>query len=152
MTRIDFYILDSPELTDRVSFVHRLLGKTARLGHNIRIQVSDQSSAETLLNQLRAHDNFGCLPIDILERYKNESEQDSMLNHIPPIQISYTEMNCPHHDLLINLSDSPPPFFASFDRLAEVVVQEDSILTQTRQFYRFYQSKNYPMHQHKIAS
>ncbi len=147
MTRVDFYILDSAELSDRLSFVNRLVSKTARLGHYIRVQVNSEAEALSLLDSMLNHDKFACLPIGILEMYPAEQT----LSQLPNIQISYSEQDCHHHDLLVNLTTQTPSFFASFDRLAEVVIQDEDVLQSTRQAYRFYQSKNYPLHQHKIS-
>jgi DNA polymerase-3 subunit chi len=70
-----------------------------------------------------------------------------------PIEIGYlNENHAPeeHHDLLINLSTAVPCFFARFERLAEIVVQEPSVLEATRNNYRTYANKNYPLHNHQL--
>ncbi|MCK5880282.1 MAG: DNA polymerase III subunit chi, partial [Sinobacterium sp.] len=68
----------------------------------------------------------------------------------PPIQIGYGECAASHHDIVINASTDKPPFFAMFNRLSEIVTQEPAVLNASRESYRYYQSRNYPLHRHDL--
>jgi DNA polymerase-3 subunit chi len=47
---------------------------------------------------------------------------DSPLAKETPILLATSGESLPHHDVLLNLGDEWPPFFASFERLLEVVL------------------------------
>ena len=54
-------------------------------------------------------------------------------------------------DLLISLRSKIPTHFSRFERLAEVVTQDQAILTETREHFAFYRERGYPVETHKIA-
>ncbi|RYG01950.1 MAG: DNA polymerase III subunit chi, partial [Chitinophagaceae bacterium] len=64
------------------------------------------------------------------------------------VEITFTTEAGNHHDVLINLSRHIPDYFSRFDRLSEVVIQESAILENTREHYRFYKQRGYPITQH----
>jgi len=59
------------------------------------------------------------------------------------VQIGWGEHPDHHHDVLINLSSPQPNFFSRFQRVLEVVIQDEAILSQTRQHYKFYKERGY---------
>ena len=56
----------------------------------------------------------------------------------------------PHHDLLINLSNATPQFFSRFSRLAEIIIEDDSVRVPARDRFRFYRERGYPLKSHQI--
>jgi DNA polymerase-3 subunit chi len=143
MTRIDFYILKETTVEDRQAFACRLVQKTRQLGHNIYIHCDDENSAITLDKLLWSFQETSFLP----HKLNNAKGADC------PIVIGFNDTaDAPgeHHDLLINMSLNIPSFFSRFERMAEIVVQEESILEATRNNYRVYNQKNYPLHRHDL--
>ena len=55
--------------------------------------------------------------------------------------------NC---DFLINLSNEVPPFFSRFERLAEILDQEEPILLAGRKRYLFYRDRGYNLEYHQL--
>jgi DNA polymerase III subunit chi len=51
----------------------------------------------------------------------------------------------PHHKILVNLGMTVPPQFARFERLLEVVGNEDEELAAGRERYRFYRDRGYAL-------
>jgi DNA polymerase IIIc chi subunit len=49
----------------------------------------------------------------------------------------------PHHDVLLNLADEWPPFFATFTRLLEVVGTDEADKEAARARYVFYKKRGY---------
>jgi DNA polymerase-3 subunit chi len=49
----------------------------------------------------------------------------------------------PHHDVLLNLGDDWPPFFASFERLLEIVSTDEADKERARARYAFYKKRGY---------
>ncbi len=149
MTRIDFYILSSSEIQARFAFACKLATKAVGLGHNVYIHCDNEADAVAVKHLLDSSNTRRFLPNAIIEA---KSETSTAANKPPPIQIAYGDCKSHHHDILINASSFKPNFFATFDRLSEVVIQADTILKATRDSYRFYQSRNYPLHRHDLRS
>jgi len=53
-------------------------------------------------------------------------------------------------DVMINLGQAEPPAFARFERLVEIVGQDDASRTHGRERYRFYQSRGYALTTHDL--
>ena len=52
--------------------------------------------------------------------------------------------------IYINLSSKIPSSLEGVERLVEVVIQEPSVLAQTRQHFKFYRDQGYPIQSHPI--
>jgi DNA polymerase-3 subunit chi len=55
-----------------------------------------------------------------------------------------------HNDVLINLALAPPSFFARFERVAEVVTQDEDSLQALRDAWRHYKDRGYPLTKHDL--
>jgi DNA polymerase-3 subunit chi len=60
-----------------------------------------------------------------------------------PIVLAASGDDLPHHDVLLNLDDEWPPFFASFERLLEIVSTDESDKEKARARYSFYVKRGY---------
>ena len=60
-----------------------------------------------------------------------------------PVVLASSDANLPHHDVLLNLGDEWPPFFASFERLLEIVSTDDADKERARARYVFYKKRGY---------
>ena len=138
MTQIDFHILQDTSVEARWLYVCRFIEKVERLGHSILVVVDTQEEAQEL--------------DDLLWSFKPES---FIAHHIiggdeeAKVEITYTPNAGEHHDVLINLSSQIPEYFSRFARAAEIVIQEPKILENTREHYKFYKQRGYPITQHK---
>jgi len=159
MTRIDFYILPATSQQDRLLFAIKLINKTCKIGHQIYIHCDNKEDVESLSQLLWAANPHSFLPhqtknidtpsgtpSDATAKATHETENNAK----PCIEIAHGENAASHHDILINLSSSRPSFFAQFDRLSEIVIQEPTILQSSRDNYRFYQDRHYPLHRHDL--
>ena len=68
-----------------------------------------------------------------------------------PILIGDAQQAHEEHDVLINLAMEVPTFFSRFERLAECVDNDDVARTASRERYRFYRDRGYPLNLHDIA-
>jgi DNA polymerase-3 subunit chi len=59
--------------------------------------------------------------------------------------------DAPHHDILVNLSAEPPPLFARFARLIEIVGDDDADRAAARDRFRFYRDRGYPIQHHDVG-
>ncbi len=142
MTRVDYYILSSSEPDDKLHFACRLAEKAYRSGHKVYIHTSNEEDARHIDDQLWAFKPESFVPHNLISEPHNT---------IPPVQIGHSEDPGHHHDVLINLSKEVPQFFSRFNRLAEIVINHDTDKEPSRQRYRFYQERGYPLSNHKIA-
>jgi DNA polymerase-3 subunit chi len=60
-----------------------------------------------------------------------------------PVVIAGDDYEPPHHEVLLNLGADKPPWFASFDRLLEVVGNDDPDKARARARYSFYKKRGY---------
>jgi DNA polymerase-3 subunit chi len=143
MTHIDFHILQETGVEARWLYVCRFIEKVERLGHRILVVVDTIEQAHEL--------------DDLLWSFKPESFIAHQIiggGEEANVEITYASSAGAtnageHHDVLINLSSQIPEFFSRFARLAEIVTQEPKILEITREHYRFYKQRGYPITQHQ---
>lgn len=148
MTRIDFYVLPEIRREARERFAARLASIAFRRGQRSVLLVADDATSERLDDALWSqpgtflpHARIGAPDADAAPvRLATPSALDAR-----------EQAGGSAHDLLINLTDAVPDHFASFDRVAEVVCQDDAVREATRASYRFYRERGYPLHHHDLA-
>ncbi len=140
MTQVDFHILPTNNLDERIRYVCRLVEKVAHRGHRILIKAHDEAEARLLDKRLWDFKPESFLPHQIMNEEDNLSE----------IHISWKEDSGDHDDVLINLGLSIPDYFSRFERVLEVVCQEEALLESGRQHYKFYNDRGYPLKRHDL--
>ncbi|MCL6415891.1 DNA polymerase III subunit chi [Aestuariirhabdus sp. Z084] len=140
MTRIDFYLLTGEQEQDAFLFTCRLAEKAYQLGHRVFIHTQDETQSKVLDELLWGYKGERFLPHGLLEQQHNNT----------PIELGHTEDAGDHHDLLINLSDRIPDYFGRFSRVAEIVSNHADAKQKSRDNFRFYKQRGYPMHTHSI--
>lgn len=138
MTQVDFHILQDASVEARWLYVCRFIEKVERLGHSILVVLDTLEEAQEL--------------DDLLWSFKPESFIAHQIiggDEEAKVEITYTANAGEHHDVLINLSSQIPEYFSRFARVAEIVIQEPKILENTREHYKFYKQRGYPITQHK---
>lgn len=137
MTQADFYILAGQQRQDQWLFACRLAEQLQRKGRHVLLQVDDEQTAIELDQYLWTFREDAFVPHACLN--SAEAPVDCA------VSISWHDDPQHHHDVLISLGGSLPPFFARFKRLVEVVIQEDRVLEKTREHYRFLKDRGYPL-------
>jgi DNA polymerase-3 subunit chi len=69
-----------------------------------------------------------------------------------PIILASSGDDLPHHDVLLNLGDEWPPFFASFERLLEIVATDEDDKARARARYAFYRKRGYDIRVNPIEA
>ena len=137
MTRIDFYdISGSPHTTE--SLVCRLCHKACQSHQNILLLTASQQQTERLDRLLWTSDEESFLPHD-------QHEQEGLLT---PILINHEADPHGERQLLINLKSEIPLFFAQFERVFELVTNENR--ETARAHYSYYKDRGYPLDHHKL--
>lgn len=126
MAKADFYILNNHDHGARLSFLARLVEKATKLGHRIYIHTNSSQQATEIDDYLWSYKIESFLPHNL----SNNRDISA------PVTIGHSK-TCEHHnDLLINLASELPGFYKNFDRIAEIVIQDDIILKELRSHYR----------------
>lgn len=139
MTKIDFF----SNAPNRLDYVARLLLKVHSSGqtavvYGAPLTLSALSEALWQSHAFLAHEHVG-----------NESGEALLA----PIILTSTPLSdYPHHEILINLSDEQPAAFAQFNRLIEVVPNDDIPRQAARERWQHYKSRGYMMSHHDIST
>lgn len=139
MTRIDFYVLQQNTMMARWHYACRLAEKALQRGYNVIIAVDDEAQALNLR--------------DYLWTFKPESFLPHQLQHEKgnaPIVLLWDKDKEHYHEILINLANHIPNWFSRFQRVTEIVVQDQKCLESTRTHYQFYRNRGYPLKSHNI--
>jgi DNA polymerase-3 subunit chi len=69
-----------------------------------------------------------------------------------PVILAASGEVLPHHDVLLNLSSEWPPFFATFERLLEIVATDEDDKAAARRRYAFYRERGYDINVNTIET
>jgi len=135
MTEINFYT----GVQNPLRATAGLVAKAYAQGRRVRVATPDaQTTAE-------------------LDRLLWELQPESFLPHVTlasphaaatPIIVDHAASHDGAADVLINLSHAgaePPGYFARFERLFEIVGQEEAVATAGRERWKFYKARGYPL-------
>jgi len=137
MTRIDFYQL-SPQQHSHDRVVCQLCQKAYE--NNKYTLLLTQSAEQTthLDRQLWIFNDDSFVPHDAQESTDFKS----------PILIQNEPVSMGDRQLLINLSNTIPSFFAQFERVIELVTEDNK--QQAREHYSFYKERGYPLNHQNL--
>jgi DNA polymerase III subunit chi len=136
VTSIDFYT----HVTNRLEVAAKLVAKAYAQHGVVRVLTPDAASTDALGAMLWKQPAIGFLPhCRIAGPLAAETPIwiDDVLDHQGPASV------------LINLHPLPPPFFARFERLAEIVGQDD--VEPGRERYRYYRERGYLLRTHDLS-
>ena len=139
MTRVDFYVVKTAGAEARLSVAARLTEKALGRGHKIFINCESAEQLAALDSYLWEFKPTSFVPHETVSN--NPDEQ---------VVLGYEQGPESHNDVLINLALSPPPYFARFERVAEVVTQDEASLEALRSAWRHYRDRGYPLQKHEL--
>lgn len=137
MTQVDFYIV--PEANPFI-FLCRLTEKIYRLGRKIYIHAEEEDALK-IDELLWQAEPSSFIPHQLM----GESASPP-----PPVQIGFGTPRLIAHDVLINVAHQVPDFFHTFQRIIEIVPQNDRIKEYTRNHYRLYQQQGLSIQSHNL--
>lgn len=142
MTRVDFYILPDPSVEARERLACRLVEKAWRLGHWVYVHLESDAQGNRLSEQLWSFRPEAFIPHSHTTAL-NTGERAR-------IQLGWGPDPGEHHDLLINLTLAVPLFHGRFERASELVCQDPAVLAASRENWKYYQQRGYPLQSHKL--
>lgn len=143
MTHINFYVGKGNSFSGRVKIACRLVNMAHDRNLHIHIHTDSLRSAMQLDAALWTLQEDAFLPHSVLDEEQQPDPLDT-------ITISHCYEPIQHCDYLINLSNERPDFFSRFDKMAEIIDQDETILTAGRKRYAFYRNRGYTLEYHQL--
>jgi DNA polymerase-3 subunit chi len=140
MTEVAFHF----NVPDKLAYACRLLRKATAAGS--RVVVTGESQA------LRALDTelWTFSALEFIPHCHASSAQPQVLS-ASPVVLADTARGTPHQQVLVNLGEAVPEGFERFERLIEVVSQDEGDRQQARARWKHYADRGYAIQRHDIA-
>jgi DNA polymerase-3 subunit chi len=137
MTSISFYT----HAPDKLSIARQLVAKAWGQKLNVLVYAPDEATAASFDRLLWTQPALSFVP---------HCRDSSPLAASTPVIIGERADALPSADVLINLGNEPPPVFSRFERLMEIVTEDESDVANGRQRYRFYKDRGYELVNHDL--
>lgn len=137
MTRIDFYQITESALNED-QLVCKLCQKAYEAKQKVLLLTSSALHSQRLDQLLWTYQDESFIPHD-------QVEEEGMST---PILIQHEADPRGDRQLLINLSNEIPIYFAQFERVLEVVTDDNKTLA--RNHYSYYKERGYPLNHHTL--
>ena len=131
MTKVDFYTGSEDKLRTACQLSHKALQN----GLRVLLHAPDEATAERLDKMLWHYPPTAFMP----HCHSGDADAASL-----PVVIARDE-NFPHHELLVSLHDDCLPFFSRFERVIEIVSQDDADAQRGRERYVYYKDRGYEL-------
>jgi DNA polymerase-3 subunit chi len=143
--QVDFYILDAAAEHERHRTACRLAEKAWQKGHRVFIHTGSMETARHIDDMLWTYRQDSFVPHALLTE-RSEAGADNL----DPVLVGDGTVEPDDIDVLINLSESVPPFAARSTRVAEIVSADESARRAGRSRYRDYREQGIPINQHNL--
>lgn len=141
MSRVDFYILPDQQRNSLQLFACRLAEKAWQQGHRILIRTDNADDSQHMDSLLWTFRDGSFIPHGI----GGSADDDEQ-----PVLISHQDMGSGPFQLLINLS-SQAPDNGRFERIAEILNQEENRKQVGRAHYKIYRERGHELHHHDMG-
>jgi DNA polymerase-3 subunit chi len=138
MTRIDFYF----NAGDKNEFACRIAAKAFRQDLSVAVFAPDENRARSVDHLLWLAPATGFVP---------HCRSTSPLAAETPVVIAMTAEALPEAQVLVNLDSQPPAVFGRFQRVIEIVSEDEADKLAARARYRFYRDQGYEIVNHDLA-
>ena len=132
MTKVDFYTGTDDKLRTACLLCH----KAIQNGLRVLLHTPDQATTDMLDQLLWQHPAAAFIP-HCLSSDQAAAEM--------PVIIGHQREPFPHSELLISLHTTCLPFFSRFERVIEIVSQDDEDARLGRERFGFYRERGYEM-------
>jgi DNA polymerase-3 subunit chi len=138
MTSIDFYF----NAADKLQVACRLAGKAMAQRKRLLIYAPHGDTAQRIDRMLWTWQATGFVP--------HCAAHDALAGETPVLIAAELQTGAAC-EVLLNLSGEPPPAFESYDRLLELVAQDDADRLAGRARYKFYRERGYRIADHDLG-
>lgn len=140
MTRVDFYVLRTSDPQTRRITACRLIEKAYRQGHRIFLRTGSPDESRLFDDLLWTFRQGSFVPHELAGSDASEA----------PVLIGQELPADAPRDVLVNMDPTLPADFESFERVAELVDQEDAVRLAGRQRYKHYQTQGHELQTHQL--
>jgi DNA polymerase-3 subunit chi len=141
MTEVAFHF----NVPDKLGYACRLLRKAASTGSKV-VVTGEPDLLRTLDTQL-----WTFSPLEFIA-HCHAGSADSQVVAQSPVVLADSPRAAPHQDVLVNLGAGVPEGFERFERLIEVVTQDDGDRQQARTRWKHYADRGYAITRHDLAA
>lgn len=139
MTSISFY----SHASDKFAVLRQLVAKAWGQGLNVMIYAPDESVAASIDRLLWTQPALSFVP---------HCRDTHPLANVTPVIIGERADALQRADVLINLGKEPPSIFSRFERLLEIVSEDEEDVLSGRQRYRYYKDRGYELVNHDLRT
>jgi DNA polymerase III subunit chi len=136
MSKVDFYVIKQPSEADMLFFACRLVEKVSTQNYKIYVHTDSKLTAETLDDLLWSYRSDSFLPHALAG---SEDANDAT------IVIGFNESFTGTAEVLINLTAGIPDFHSEFQRIAEIVRNDEECKQIGREHWSIYKNKGYEL-------
>lgn len=140
MTQVDFYLVESGQ---REPFVCRLVQKAVALGNDVFVHTASEMEAKQMDELLWTFQQGSFVPHEIVT-------DAAPLSDVCPVLLGFGAEPQGKRAVLVNLDAEVPVFFSRFERVLEVLADDDRQRAAARARYAFYRDRGYPLEYHKV--
>lgn len=138
MTEILFYT----HVEDKLQTACQLSAKALTRRMRVLILTADAALTDKVSKLLWSAPSIGFYP---------HCRASDKLASVTPIIVDHVAEPLPHDQVLINLLPETPPVFSRFQRLIEIVSQDEEDRAAARERYRFYRDRGYEITTHQLG-
>lgn len=139
MTKVDFYTGS----TDRLRTACQLSHKAMQNGVRVVISAPDSATIDALDKLLWHYPATAFIP-----HCRSDAEETGEV----PVVLDSGSGKFPHHDLLISLHHECLPSFSRFERVIEIITQDENDARLGRNRYSFYKDRGYELRHIPLSS
>ena len=141
MPRVDFYILQDQNRLSLQKFACRLADKAFHQGYRILIQTENAEESQLIDDMLWTFNEDSFLPHALYTDSDNNEH---------PIVISHQAGSHKNFQTMINLSSITPAEANRFDRIAEILNQQEERKQTGRKHYKIYKDQGCELYHHEM--
>jgi len=141
MTRVDFYISADKQAQARELLACRVIDKAHQQQSPIYIHTDSSEQMNKFDKLLWTFREQSFIPHSCVS-----TEQSQYCNII----VGHEEPPENQNQVLVNLANDVPMFFSRFDRVIEIVHEDDAAKQYGRERYKFYKDRGYALSTHNI--
>jgi DNA polymerase III subunit chi len=140
MTEVAFHF----NVPDKLAYACRLLRKATAAGSRV-VVTGESQDLRTLDTELWTFSALEFIP------HCHAASAEPQVLSASPVVLADTARGTPHQQVLVNLGQAVPDGFERFERLIEVVSQDEGDRQQARARWKHYADRGYAIQRHDIA-
>lgn len=141
MTEVAFHF----NMPDKLAYACRLLRKANAAGSRI-VVTGDAEALRALDTQLWTFSALDFIP------HCHAGSVDAAVLAASPVVLADSPRGTPHHEVLVNLGGRVPEGFERFERLIELVSQDEADRAGARARWKHYADRGYAITRHDLAT